>query len=85
MSNIINVVKQDFFIENVDINYKGESMGYDWNQICDWISVAGIYGTDGNGSTSVSRDEFKEEYPELNSIINAILDEESLDTITVID
>lgn len=80
------VLKQQYYIENADINFKGAFLGYDWNTICDWISTCGIYGEDGSGSYIVSRDEYKFKVPEMNEIFDAIFEENpQADEISVID
>lgn len=43
------IVEPRYCIENSDLNVVGEMLGMDWNDVCDLISDAGLYGQDGAG------------------------------------
>ena len=80
------VVKQEYIIDNSDINKKGQYLGYDWNTICDWLACSELYGEDGAGYTFIERGEtFKP--TELQHIIDEIFKEvpPHIDSIRVID
>jgi len=80
----VSVVKTTKYIDNSDLNIKGESLGYDWNTICDWIRENELYGQDGEGYTTISRD--GKYFPkEFQHIITSILDEADEYKIKVID
>jgi hypothetical protein len=43
------VVKKEFTCGNSDLNVIGVELGFQWNQVCDWIRKNGIHGEDGCG------------------------------------
>ena len=78
------VVKENKYINNSDLLFRGVFLGYDWNTICDWISKNGVYGEDGAGYAYISRDgEYNPE--EFQHIVTSILDEAQKDELKVID
>lgn len=44
-----------YCMNNSEINVVGEMLGYDWNDVCDYIAERGVYGEDGSGYTIVRR------------------------------
>ena len=77
------VVKEDKYINNGDLNFKGLYLGFEWNDVCEWIRDNEVYGEDGAGYTYISRD--GDYNPEFKEIVNAILDEAQEEQLKVID
>lgn len=50
-------IEQLWVMDNSDINVVGVQLGYDWNAVCNEVQREGLYGEDGDGSTSVARDD----------------------------
>lgn len=46
-------------MDNSDLNVIGETLGFDWNDVCDEIASQELYGTDGCGYSTMSRNEYK--------------------------
>ncbi len=47
-------IKLQWTMQNSDMNVVGETLGYDWNAVCDEARRLELYGQDGEGSFSIS-------------------------------
>lgn len=76
MSNVAPfIITPKFAIVNSDLCAVGESMGYDWNTICDWLQEADLQGSDGSGFFIISQKPVKSYRSEVNNIFNKIFED----------
>ncbi|AQW88949.1 hypothetical protein pEaSNUABM50_00428 [Erwinia phage pEa_SNUABM_50] len=54
MSGTFTIVPR-YCIESGEVSGVGEMIGLDWNDVCDLVSRAGLYGEDGAGYTTVQK------------------------------
>lgn len=63
-----------YCMNNSDINVVGEMLGYDWNDVCDYIGELELYGEGCDGSYEVSRGT-KFNHEEIDAIFEKIFND----------
>lgn len=48
-TQISKLVEKKFICESSDLNVIGVELGFQWNDVCDWVRKNEIYGEDGSG------------------------------------
>ena len=79
-------IKQEWTMDNVDICFQGQMLGYDWNQVCKEIQKCELHGMDGSGYTMVYKDDEPFDSEILNAIFKSIFEEyPTMNEVKVVD
>lgn len=74
-----------YTMHNSDICCVGVMLGYEWNDVCNYISSVGLYGEDGAGYCTTGRGE-KFGHEQIDAIFEKIFnDNPSADEIYILD
>lgn len=52
-------IERKWTMDNSDINEVGESLGFEWNAVCDEVANEELHGSDGSGYCTVTRRGYK--------------------------
>lgn len=81
------VVKKEFTCGNSDLNVIGVELGFQWNQVCDWIRKNGIHGEDGAGYYLLSYEGYDPKDLEvgMNIILKELFIQSNYEDIMILD
>jgi hypothetical protein len=80
-------IRKEYILDSTDILFAAQAAGHDWNQACDWTRQCDMYAQDGAGYFYIFHSKTGEDcgIPELQAVIDSILDEENLTEVKVVE